>query len=153
MNRRCFFERADSEASRANRYGRKALLAILDVDFFKEVNDQFGHQVGDAVLAKVADVIVETIREHDFIGRIGGEEFGLLMPETSLEDGKELCERVRLAISSTKVMVGTHCISVSASMGISEVKEEESTIGCAMIRADQALYDSKHKGRNLITLN
>lgn len=153
MNRRCFFERADGEASRANRYGRKALLAILDVDFFKEVNDKFGHQVGDAVLAKVANVIVETIREHDFIGRIGGEEFGLLMPETSLEDGKELCERVRLAISSTKVMIGTHCISVSASMGISEVKEEESTIGCAMIRADQALYDSKHKGRNLITLN
>ena len=153
MNRRCFFERADGEASRANRYGRKALLAILDVDFFKEVNDKFGHQVGDAVLAKVANVIVETIREHDFIGRIGGEEFGLLMPETSLEDGKELCERVRLAISSTKVMVGTHCISVSASMGISEVKEEESTIGCAMIRADQALYDSKHKGRNLISLN
>lgn len=153
MNRRCFFERADAEASRASRYGRKTLLAILDVDFFKDVNDNFGHQVGDAVLAKVAKVIGETIREHDFIGRIGGEEFALLMPETSLDVGKDICERVRLAVSSSKVVIADHCISVSVSMGLSEVKAEESTISCAMIRADQALYDSKHKGRNLITLN
>ncbi|UZE96033.1 GGDEF domain-containing response regulator [Alkalimarinus alittae] len=153
MNRRCFFERADAEASRARRYGRKALLAILDVDFFKEVNDKFGHQVGDTVLEKVAHVIVETIREHDVIGRIGGEEFALLMPETDVDEGKEICERVRLAISSNTVVVGDHCISISVSMGLSEVKDEESTISGAMIRADQALYDSKHKGRNLISYN
>lgn len=153
MNRRCFFERADAEASRASRYGRKASLAILDVDFFKEVNDQFGHQVGDSVLEHVASVIVETIREHDVIGRIGGEEFALLMPETNLDEGKEICERVRLAVSSNTVTVDDHSISVSVSMGLSEVKVEESTIGDAMIRADQALYDSKHKGRNLISLN
>ncbi|WP_250656231.1 diguanylate cyclase [Alkalimarinus coralli] len=153
MNRRCFFERADAEAARAHRYGRKTLLAILDVDFFKEVNDTFGHQVGDRVLAQVANVIVETIREHDFVGRIGGEEFALLMPETTLEDGKEICERVRQAISSSQVVVGSHSIAISASMGLSEVRQEELTIGGAMIRADQALYDSKHRGRNLISLN
>ncbi len=153
MNRRCFFERADSEASRAQRYGRKVLLVIIDIDFFKEVNDKFGHQVGDAVLLQVANVMSENIRKHDFIGRVGGEEFAIIMLETNLEEGKELCDRIRLAISKNQVFVASHCISVTASMGISEVRQEESTISCAMIRADQALYDSKHKGRNLISLN
>jgi len=153
MNRRCFFEHADREASRAQRYGRKTMLVMLDIDFFKEVNDSFGHQAGDRVLSEIAKVMSDNIREHDTIARVGGEEFAIVMPETGMKEGEELCERIRLAVSGTEVMISSVGISVSVSMGISEVRPDELTINGAMIRADQALYDSKHKGRNLISRN
>jgi len=153
MNRRCFFEHADREASRAQRYSRKTMLVMLDIDFFKEVNDSFGHQAGDCVLSEIAKVMSDNIREHDTIGRVGGEEFAIVMPETDMKEGEELCERIRLAVSSTEIMISSVGISVSVSMGVSEVRSDELTISGAMIRADQALYDSKHKGRNLISRN
>lgn len=153
MNRRCFFEQADKEASRAQRYGRKTVLVMLDIDFFKEVNDSFGHQAGDKVLNKLALVMSDSMREHDIIGRVGGEEFAIVMPETDITKGEELCERIRLAISSTEIMINSQGVSVSVSIGISEVRLDEITISGAMIRADQALYDSKHQGRNLISRN
>ena len=153
MNRRSFFELADKEVSRAHRYARKTLLVMLDIDFFKEVNDSFGHQAGDRVLREIAQVMSDNVREHDIIARVGGEEFAIVMPETSITEGGELCERIRLAVSNTEVMVSSIGLSVSVSMGISEALLEELSISGAMIRADQALYDSKHKGRNLISLN
>ena len=153
MNRRCFFEHADKEVSRAHRYGRKTILVMLDIDLFKEVNDRFGHQTGDQVLSKIAKVMSDNIREHDILARVGGEEFALVMSETAIKEGEELCERIRLAVSGTEIMISSVGLSVSVSMGISEVRPDELSINGAMIRADQALYDSKHKGRNLISLN
>jgi len=153
MNRRCFFDQADKEVSRAQRYGRTTMLVMLDIDFFKEVNDNFGHQAGDMVLSEIAKVMSDNTREHDTIGRVGGEEFAIVMPETDIEKGEELCERIRLAVSNMKVMINSVGLSVSVSIGVSEIKADELTISGAMIRADQALYDSKHKGRNLISRN
>jgi len=152
-NRRYFFERADEETSRANRYQRKTTLVMLDIDFFKEVNDHFGHHAGDRVLTHISTVIANTVREHDIVARVGGEEFAIVLPETDLTEAKELSERIRQAISEAHVMIGSQQISVTASIGISEAKLEETTISNAMLRADQALYDSKDKGRNRISLN
>jgi len=153
LNRRCFFQRADQEVYRSQRYERKMVLAMLDLDFFKAVNDQYGHQAGDTVLNEIAKVILDNVREHDVIGRIGGEEFAIVMPETDLQGGKELCERIRLAIASTLVQVGPHSISVSTSIGITSLRAKETSICAAMTRADKALYGSKDKGRNLISLD
>ena len=153
LNRRCFFERADQEAYRSQRYERKMVLAMLDLDYFKAVNDQYGHQAGDTVLNEIAKVISDNVREHDVIGRVGGEEFAIVMPETDLMGGKELCERIRLAIVDTLVQVGPHSISVSTSIGITTLRAKETSICAAMSRADQALYGSKDKGRNLISLD
>jgi len=153
LNRRCFFERADQEAYRSKRYSRNMVLAMLDIDLFKEVNDQYGHQAGDTVLAQIGQTLSNNMREHDIIGRIGGEEFAIVMPDTDLVGGQELCERIRQAIYEENVSIGAQSISVSASIGISSLGKHETVICAAMRRADQALYDSKHKGRNLISLN
>jgi diguanylate cyclase (GGDEF)-like protein len=153
MNRRSFFNRADQEAARASRYGRNTIMVMLDVDYFKEVNDSYGHHVGDKLLTKVAKVMKSTIRAHDIIGRIGGEEFAIVMPETDLTEAKEICERIRFAVSQAKIAVDNTDVCVSISIGISEIRQEEMSVGNAMIRSDQALYASKHKGRNLISVN
>jgi diguanylate cyclase (GGDEF)-like protein len=153
LNRRCLFERADQEAYRSKRYGRSMVLAMLDIDFFKAVNDQYGHQAGDRVLTQIAKIMTRKMREHDIIGRIGGEEFAIVMPDTELLGGKELCERIRQAIYEEKITIGSDTVSVSMSIGITSLGTHETSICAAMSRADQALFDSKHKGRNLITLN
>jgi len=153
LNRRCLFERADQEAYRSKRYGRSMVLAMLDIDFFKAVNDKYGHQAGDCVLAQIAKVLANNMREHDIIGRIGGEEFAIVMPDTELVGGKELCERIRLAIYEEQITIGSQSVSVSTSIGITSLGAHETAICAAMSRADQALYDSKHKGRNLISIN
>lgn len=153
LNRRCLFERADQEAYRSKRYGRNLVLAMLDIDYFKAVNDQYGHQAGDLVLAQIAKVISANIREPDLIGRIGGEEFALIMPDTDMQGGQELCERIRKAIHEEQIMIGSESVCVSASIGITSLGTHETSICAAMSRADQALYDSKDKGRNSISVN
>jgi len=153
LNRRCLFERADQEAYRSKRYGRKMVLAMLDIDFFKAVNDNYGHQAGDRVLTQIANVLTKNLRDHDIIGRIGGEEFAIVMPDTDLAGGKELCERIRQAIYEETINIGSETVSVSISIGITSLGSHETAIGAAMSRADQALYESKHKGRNLISLH
>ncbi len=151
-NRRCFFEHADKEVARAHRYQRPTVLVMMDIDFFKEVNDQYGHQVGDEVLRAVARIVRENVRSHDIVGRVGGEEFAIVMPETQLEEGRELCERLRGAIATNKVEAHGRSVMVTISMGVSSVEAEERGVGGAMIRADQALYDAKNQGRNQIAL-
>lgn len=151
LNRRSFFSRADQEAARAQRYQRPASLAMLDVDLFKEVNDSLGHQAGDKVLAQVAHVIRDQLREHDIVGRVGGEEFAIFMPETDQEQCQELGERIRVAVADTVVEINAQRVSVTLSMGLSVLKDEESSISRAMSRADRALYECKDKGRNCVT--
>ncbi len=149
-NRRCFFERADKEVARAVRYDHATVLAMLDVDHFKEVNDRYGHQVGDEVLRAVARIVRDNIRSHDIVGRVGGEEFAIVMPETTATEGRELCERLRRAVSRAEIQALGQLVSVTVSMGLSAIGEMERGVSGAMLRADQALYDAKHKGRDQI---
>lgn len=151
-NRRCFFEQADKEVARAHRYARPTVLVMMDIDHFKEVNDQYGHQVGDEVLRAAARIVRENVRSHDIVGRVGGEEFAIVMPETQLDEGRELCERLRRAIATNKVNTHGHHVAVTISMGLSSVAPKERGVGGAMIRADQALYDAKHQGRDQIVM-
>jgi diguanylate cyclase (GGDEF)-like protein len=121
---------------------------MFDLDHFKSVNDTWGHQVGDLVLQKVSQVIKETIRQVDLAGRYGGEEFMIICPETTLDQGVLLAERIREGIAVTDME--TEDLKVTISGGVAESQADES-VELLVNRADSLLYKSKHSGRNKIS--
>jgi diguanylate cyclase (GGDEF)-like protein len=150
-NRRRFMEQAEGEMARAARYKQPFAMAILDIDFFKKVNDQYGHSAGDAVLKTFGTVCRETLRDSDFVGRIGGEEFGILFPNTSLSEASKVLERLRSRISETAVAIsGNRKINITASFGVAIVTEHGDDVDPLFQLADQALYEAKESGRNRV---
>lgn len=149
-NRRRFMEQAEGEFVRAARYQVAFALAVADIDFFKRVNDQYGHGAGDAALKTFAAICKETLRESDFVGRIGGEEFGVLLTNTSLDEAKAVLERLRLRIA--EAVVTTSCgeqVRITASFGLASSDAMED-LDALFNQADKALYDAKESGRNRI---
>lgn len=153
-NRRYFLAIGGRILKQSTRSGRPASLAILDLDHFKSVNDQFGHDVGDAVLRETAQCMGREVRETDLIARLGGEEFVILLPEASQEDGRLVAERVRLAIAGLSIPVEDPVreIHVTASLGLAEVKPSLDSLNTLLKRADRALYHAKASGRNRVVL-
>jgi diguanylate cyclase (GGDEF)-like protein len=151
-NRRKLMEGLEVETARALRTGRPLTLALLDIDRFKSVNDTHGHPAGDAVLQAVADELRNVTRGGDLLGRFGGEEFAIVMPETSLEQARWACERLRKAVSKrlTRYPDGTSG-GVTISTGLALLSSEE---GCGQLisRADTALYRAKKDGRDRVRL-
>ncbi|WP_322029449.1 biofilm regulation diguanylate cyclase SiaD [Paraburkholderia sp. J76] len=146
-NRRLITERLQEESDRARRNGKSYALVILDADNFKQVNDTWGHNIGDRVLVEISRAMKGAIRECDLCGRWGGEEFLLLLPETSLDDARIVVERVHEAVCAVSMGIGAEVLSVTASFGVTEHLIGEhymQTIG----RADAALLDAKSGGRN-----
>lgn len=152
-NRGYFMEQAEIELSRAVRYGDPFSLLMLDIDFFKQVNDSHGHQAGDAVLVKLASIMRQTLREVDIIGRIGGEEFAILLPETGLEKSFQAAERLRINVSNTKVPIGNGLpLKITVSIGIASMTSNDDNIDLLLSQADAALYEAKHAGRNKVCI-
>ncbi len=140
------------EASQAQRQGRPLSLAIVDIDFFKKVNDNWGHPAGDAVLKKVADRIRLSIRNYDALGRFGGEEFLVLMPSATLAEASVVAERIRQSVASTPLNLPDQSeIPVTISLGVTQLKVGQEGLEEAIARADLALYRSKNEGRNRVT--
>ncbi|RJX30225.1 MAG: diguanylate cyclase [Oxalobacter sp.] len=153
-NRRHFLETAEREIDRAHRYSRPLSLIMLDVDHFKKINDSHGHQYGDAVISTLGQMLVEKVRGHDIVCRIGGEEFAILMPETKLADAALIAERLRESLASTPMRFENNQeIPCTASFGVTELSSEDKSIYDLMPRADKGLYDAKHQGRNRIVAN
>lgn len=150
-NRRYFFEAAHREFERARRYNLPLTLILLDLDYFKAVNDTYGHLAGDAVLMEVARRCRQNLREVDILARYGGEEFVILLPLTPLEGGRQLAERLREAIG-LPVTHGDIAVSISASQGVTELDAACPDIQALIEQADQALYHTKHKGRGQVSL-
>jgi diguanylate cyclase (GGDEF)-like protein len=148
LNRRALFETATQEFSRAQRYERALSVLMLDIDHFKRINDTYGHQVGDVVIQEIAAVLKGTLRETDFIGRYGGEEFAVILPETSLEQAFEVAERIRCQISDRLIVNDSTNLQVTVSLGIATLKAGMGTIDEMLKQADQALYQAKFNGRN-----
>jgi diguanylate cyclase (GGDEF)-like protein len=155
LNRREIFRRADHEIERGDR--RDANLAkeslgiiMLDIDRFKQVNDTYGHTVGDQVLKEVAGRIQGSIREYDFVGRYGGEEFLIIMPCTSLAETAALAERIRSAIRETPFSFAEHSCQITASLGIAITGDGPQRFGLALERADEGLYLAKNAGRDQV---
>ena len=153
-NRGFFNEKLRAEFSRAKRYQQHPLsLMILDADYFKSVNDQFGHQAGDAVLQAIADTMQESARETDIVARYGGEEFAIILIDTDGSDALSVAERLRLSIEALQIdfegQIITRTVSIGiATLGDSELEDEESLLS----HADQALYQAKTSGRNRVVL-
>ncbi len=149
-NRRQFMHLAQIEWQRSNRYGRALSVLMLDIDFFKCINDSHGHPAGDRVIQLVADICSETLRQQDWIGRYGGEEFCILLPETSSDQAAMVAERMRQKIESTRIMLGPESSSVTVSIGSAERSAVTNQVEDLIGRADSALYEAKRKGRNLV---
>lgn len=152
-NRRHFLSQAENELARTRRYGRELSILMLDVDHFKQVNDTYGHKVGDLVLKRLSELCAATLRNIDIIGRIGGEEFAVLLPETGSECAMETAERLRLAIAATQVKLDSGLpLRFTASFGVTTLHDKDANIDMLMNQADQALYQAKNEGRNRVCL-
>lgn len=149
FNRRRILEVADEEVARAARYGHPLSFAMVDVDHFKKVNDSHGHVVGDDVLRRVAEAVTRGLRRQDTLGRYGGEEFALVIPETALPEAVRVAERVRAAVASVVVTTGPSRIGVTVSIGVAQWRQGQ-TLDDLLRCADRALYDAKAQGRDRV---
>lgn len=149
FNRRHFFELAELELAKAQRYRHPITAIMLDLDKFKQINDTYGHVVGDRVLQVAGQCIQTNIREVDIAGRYGGEEFAVLLPHTTLADSREAVERLRAQLAAQAVPAGDKTIQVTASSGLVSLEDLVGiSIESLLDRADQALYMAKQAGRN-----
>jgi diguanylate cyclase (GGDEF)-like protein len=149
-NRRMILEQLDRELNRVRRDKRTFTIAMLDIDRFKDVNDRYGHATGDAVLRDVAAAIRTLLREYDFVGRYGGEEFILLLPGCEAADGCVIANRVRTRISSEPVRHGDFVIPVTVSLGVASTESVGVNASDLIEAADAALYRAKANGRDRV---
>lgn len=148
--RRGFIEQAEREIARAHRYNRPGALVMIDVDHFKSVNDAHGHPAGDQVLRQLAEIAATALRDSDVFGRLGGEEFAMLLPETNGADAVLVAERLRQAIADHAIhLPNGETLRITASFGVA-VLAQDSTFSSWLERADAMLYAAKAGGRNRI---
>jgi diguanylate cyclase (GGDEF)-like protein len=149
-NRRAFFEQAQRLYNHCQNYQLPLCAVMLDMDHFKHINDTYGHQVGDQVLRQMGVVICRSFREHDVYGRLGGEEFAVLLPNTSLETAQQLAEE--LVHPMAGLMTGpVHCIT--ASIGVASMDASDKDLHSLLSNADKALYRAKARGRNQVVVS
>ncbi|MFL5918649.1 MAG: diguanylate cyclase [Gaiellaceae bacterium] len=150
VNRRRFLEALDAEIERARRFDSPLTIVLADLDNFKQVNDEFGHHGGDVVLRAFADLIRSHVRDVDVSGRIGGEEFAIVLPETDCEGAARVAERMRHSLNTVAISIAEErAIHVAASFGVAELTPDQS--GEELLRAaDAALYRAKEEGKNRV---
>jgi diguanylate cyclase (GGDEF)-like protein/PAS domain S-box-containing protein len=151
-NRRYIVERLEEEFQRARRTGRPLGLIMLDVDLFKQVNDAFGHLFGDVVLRVIAARIRSILRKHDLVGRVGGEEFLVICPDSSLDDTVVVAERIRNSINKEEIGDGVNKVRVALSAGVTMMDAKDDSSDKVFSRADTALYKAKEEGRNRVVV-
>ena len=148
-NRRSFMEHLHREVKRAQRQHNPLSVINFDIDLFKHINDEFGHDVGDRVLVDVSRLVEERLRESDIFGRMGGEEFAILIPDGDLEDARKLAEILRQALHHHSTLHQDKILKVTASFGVAQFKINEH-IDDLLKRADQAMYKAKNAGRDCV---
>jgi diguanylate cyclase (GGDEF)-like protein len=153
-NRRAFEEALKRDFSRADRANQPISVLVLDIDFFKKVNDTHGHSVGDLVLQKVAEVLKASVRTGDVPARIGGEEFVVVLPATDADGARVVAERIRQAVAAASVNGSSGPFSVTTSVGLATCRGSSVRDGGkgAVERADAALYEAKRSGRNRVVV-
>jgi diguanylate cyclase (GGDEF)-like protein/PAS domain S-box-containing protein len=150
-SRRRFLEQAEQELLRVRRYGGEMSMFMLDLDHFKGINDRYGHQVGDTVLKKLVQVCQELLRDVDVIGRLGGEEFAIMLPETEIGRALEIGQRLCHAVADTAIPLDdAPPLRFTTSIGVASLTVDDSHIDALINRADNALYRAKHGGRNRV---
>lgn len=151
-NRRHFLERMEQELARFHRFGKSTALLMIDIDHFKLVNDRHGHAAGDAVLRHFAGLTLATLRKIDLIGRLGGEEFALILPGTDAEGAHLYAERLRRAVEEHACLAGAVEVPVTVSIGLTLFETSDIGTDLPLARADAALYQAKQEGRNRVEM-
>jgi two-component system, cell cycle response regulator len=151
-NRRHFSTLAHQEMERANRYDLPLSVIMLDVDHFKTVNDSWGHAIGDEMLKAVTAAIQGELREVDVLGRMGGEEFALLLPQTGIGGAAQVAERLRSAVAAIRLPLAEGCLEATISLGVTTRLEGEAQFEHLLGRADRAMYEAKQAGRNRVAI-
>ena len=149
-NRRHFMSQIEAELARLQRSGGLAAVLMCDLDHFKAINDQWGHAVGDLALRHFAAILREQLRKSDLAGRVGGEEFAVLLPDTSLEEASAFARRVQHCLAERPLTRGEHGIALTISIGIAALHASDGSVDGALSRSDMALYRAKSAGRNRI---
>jgi diguanylate cyclase (GGDEF)-like protein/PAS domain S-box-containing protein len=153
-NRRQFLELAELELSRVQRYGSPLSMLMMDIDLFKSINDTYGHKAGDLVLQRLASICGEALREVDIMGRMGGEEFAILLPETLGLRALEVAERMRHELENTRVLLDWENIQLqfTVSIGVATMGNAKATVDNMLLDADFALFQAKNSGRNKVVV-
>jgi len=150
LTRRHFFSFAESEFLRFKRYQRAMSVMVIDADHFKKINDTYGHHAGDLALRSLSLVAMDHKRSQDTFGRLGGEEFGLLLPETNLEQAMVVARRIQQMWEQSPVNLDGELIHSTISIGVAEVSPDDKTLDDLLRRADKMLYKAKQNGRNRV---
>ena len=154
LNRGVFYERLGIEFRRSLRYGRPIALLMIDLDHFKLVNDEHGHPYGDFVLAETAAAIREELRESDIVGRYGGEEFVVMLPETERDAARTVAEKLRAAVAARDLTRDGTAVQMTISVGVSGLPAEGVRVEVDLVaRADEALYRAKREGRDRVVVS
>jgi diguanylate cyclase (GGDEF)-like protein/PAS domain S-box-containing protein len=151
-NRRRFLEQMEMELARVKRHGKPAAFLMADIDHFKEVNDAHGHAVGDAVIQHLAELARKRLRRSDLFARLGGEEFGILLPETDLAAARGFADLFRRQAADAPMQSAKGAISITISVGVSELDPSDASPDPVLSRADKALYRAKEGGRNRVEI-
>ena len=151
-NRRAFYQQGEAEMELAKLDKTPVAALLIDVDRFKAINDQFGHAIGDKVIKSLAKIILDVVRTNDVQGRIGGDEFGILAPNTDLQGAKDLAERIRLAVEFFELPFKGETIKLSVSIGLTTIRSEKDCLNAMLERADEGLYRAKRLGRNQVAV-
>jgi diguanylate cyclase (GGDEF)-like protein len=151
LNRREFLDRSETEFERAKRFNHELSMITMDIDNFKKINDTYGHDVGDKVLKELANIGKSVIRKVDIFGRLGGEEFGITLPETSANGAYKLAERLRKSIQDHHVqLTNGQKLNFTVSIGIASVQKGVNSLEDLMKLSDIALYKAKRLGKNRV---
>ncbi|MEX1197891.1 MAG: GGDEF domain-containing protein [Pseudohongiellaceae bacterium] len=151
-NRRHFEELYERERQRAGRTGSPLTLVMVDLDFFKEINDRYGHECGDIVLQNVAGFLRDAMRQTDVVARLGGEEFMLLLPDTATGEAKTTIERLRHQLAERTSVLAGEVVSVTATFALTTIRPETDSLNDALRTVDMALYRGKDEGRNRLVV-
>jgi len=167
-NRRYFDERLKREIDRCVRKKTDLVCLFIDIDFFKKINDSYGHQVGDAVLVKLVTLMRDQVRSSDIVARYGGEEFAIILPDTGIQIAHEIAERIRCEVASQKLIINDNTLSTTISIGLASLSQIKYQAGAndknplqknsdnldqiLLKKADEALYQAKQTGRNQVVI-
>jgi diguanylate cyclase (GGDEF)-like protein len=152
-NRRASIAFGEREFHRAKRYAHPFSILTIDIDRFKQVNDTYGHDIGDRLLVQVSKIVTHCLRKADCFGRFGGEEFLVLLPETEQPQAAYVAERIRNRIAKTSLTIEEENIIVTVSIGIATYHADDRSLDVILKRADRALYEAKRLGRNRVVIN
>ncbi len=152
LNRKHILDLLDREISRSRRYEHPVSVLMLDIDYFKKVNDTYGHQTGDTVMRRLAELFCDALREIDLVGRYGGEEFLILLPDSDAQSGVRTAERIRKMVQNQKIETSGEIVSITVCIGVSSYPQYGQDADAVICAADAALYQAKSNGRNQVVL-